>query len=183
MNDVLVIIDIQNEYFEDGALPLDGAAAASIKALELLSFFRTRRRPVVHVRHLSAREGATVFVPGMAGAEIHPRVAPVEGEAVIEKHFPNSFRQSLLMETLRDLSAQRLVVCGMMTHMCVDSTVRAAFDLGHEVVLIPEATATRNLVYDGAEVPAAMVQRSFLAGLNGTFARLMPVAEYVQSVD
>lgn len=73
-------------------------------------------------------------------------------------YFPNSFRETPLLEHLRGLDATELVVAGMMTHLCIDTTVRAAFDLGFACRLAGDACATRDLAWDGATVPAAQVQ-------------------------
>jgi Amidases related to nicotinamidase len=130
MNPVLLLVDIQNDYFPGGAMELDGSEAAGGKAAELLSAFRSRKLPVIHVRHVSARPGSTFFLPGTKGADIRPCVLPEGGEAVFVKHFPNSFRETQLLDSLRELNPDRLVIAGMMTHMCIDTTVRAAADLG-----------------------------------------------------
>ena len=105
----LVIIDIQNDYFPGGAMELEGADAAGAKAGAALAGFRARKLPVFHVRHLSVRPGATFFIPGTKGAEIHASVAPAAGEAVIEKNFPNSFRATDLKQRLDQAGVKNLV--------------------------------------------------------------------------
>jgi nicotinamidase-related amidase len=170
MNPALLIIDIQNDYFADGALPLVGSAAAATQAGRLLAHFRAQGWPVVHVRHESLRPDATYLRPATPGAEIHPAVAPQAGEPVILKHYPNSFRATPLLETLRALPAERLVVAGMMTHMCIDTSVRAASDLGFACTLAHDACATRALRFGTVEVAAEQVQAAYLAALHGLFA-------------
>lgn len=169
----LLLIDIQNDYFPGGAMVLEGSEAAAERAAELLAAFRRAGRPVIHVQHLSLRPGSTFFLPDTPGAEIHRSVAPLPGEAVIVKHSPNSFRDTDLRATLVARQIDELVVAGMMTHMCVDSTVRAAFDLGYRCQLAGDACATRALSFGGVEVPAAQVHAAFLAGLNGVFASVL----------
>jgi nicotinamidase-related amidase len=176
----LVIIDIQNDYFPGGAMELEGAEAAGAKAGAALAAFRAKKLPVFHVRHLSVRPGATFFIPGTPGAEVHASVAPAAGEAVIEKNFPNSFRATGLKQRLDDAGIKHLVVAGMMTQMCVDSSVRAAADLGYRVTLLSDACATRAQSFGGESVPAAQVQRAFLAALNGLFAKVQPTDEYLK---
>jgi nicotinamidase-related amidase len=177
MSDVLVVIDIQNDYFPGGAMELEGAQAAGQAAAGLLARFRAASLPVVHVRHENLRPGATFFLPGQGGAEIHPSNAPLPGEPVVLKHFPSSFRDTALLELLCAMSATRLTVCGMMTHMCVDTTVRAAFDLGFAVRLAADACATRELSFAGRSVAAADVQTAYLAALGAVFAQVAPAAE------
>ena len=175
--DVLVIIDIHNDYFPGGTMELAGAHEAGQVAQGLLSRQRAAGLPVIHVRHENLRPGATFFLPGTSGAAIHPCVSPLPGESVVLKHFPSSFRETNLLELLRGLSAQRLTVCGMMTHMCVDTTVRAAFDLGFSVRLAADACATRDLSFAGRTVAAADVQTAYLAALGAVFAQVAPAAE------
>ena len=127
MRTALLIVDIQNDYFPGGKNELAGPIEAAAKAGMLLDAFRERKMPVVHVRHESTRPGATFFLPGTPGAQIHDSVKPLDGETIITKNFPNSFRNTELLSTLKNLEAGRLVICGMMTHMCIDTTVRAAY--------------------------------------------------------
>ena len=177
ISDVLVIIDIQKDYFPGGRMELSGAEEAGRVAAGVLARFRAAGLPVVHVRHENLRPGSTFFLPGTGGAGIHPCVAPLPGETVVLKHFPNSFRDTALLEVLRGLSAQSLTVCGMMTHMCVDTTVRAAFDLGFRCQLAADACATRELSFAGRSVAAADVQTAYLAALGAVFAQVAPAAE------
>jgi nicotinamidase-related amidase len=177
MNHALVLIDIQNDYFPGGRMELVGAEAAGRAAAGLLERFRAAGLPVIHVRHESAQPGAAFFLPGTPGAAIHACVAPREKEPVMRKHFPSSFRDTALMEHLRGCKAARLTFCGMMTHMCVDTTVRAAFDLGFECRLAADACATRDLDWGGRVVAAADVQAAYLAALGAVFARVAPASE------
>jgi nicotinamidase-related amidase len=173
----LLLVDIQNDYFPGGANPLEGSTEAGNKASMLLSAFRAATLPVVHVQHMATRPGATFFLPGSDGARIHACVEPAAGEPVIQKHFPNSFRDTSLLEQLRSLDVQRLVIAGMMTHLCIDSTVRAAFDLGFTCLLAGDACATKSLAFGGVTVPASQVHAAFLAALGGSFARVATVEE------
>ena len=176
----LLIIDIQNDYFPGGAMELEGAEAAGAKAGAALAAFRAKKLPVLHVRHLSVRPGATFFLPATRGAEIHASVAPAAGEPVIEKNFPNSFRATDLKQRLDEAGVKHLVVAGMMTQMCVDSSVRQAADLGFKVTLLADACATRAQSFGGERVPAAQVQTAFLAALNGLFAKVQPTDEFLK---
>jgi len=173
----LVVIDIQNDYFPGGAMELEGAQAAAANAALVLSGFRKEKKPIIHVRHLSVRPGATFFLPGTRGAEIHPSVQPAPGETVIEKNFPNGFRNTKLREELERLQVTNLVVAGMMTHMCVDASVRQAADLGYKITLLGDACATRAQSYGGETVPARQVHAAFLAALNGFYARVVNTHE------
>jgi nicotinamidase-related amidase len=177
MPTALLLIDIQNDYFPGGAMELEASREAGERAATLLAAFRGKGLPVIHVQHVSTRPGATFFLPDTAGVQIHDCVAPLAGETVVRKHFPNSFRDTALLDELRSRGITRLVIAGMMTHMCVDTTVRAAFDLGFECRLAHDACATRALSFAGSTVAAADVQKAFIASLNGLFARVQSAAE------
>lgn len=177
--ETLLLIDIQNDYFPGGAFELDGAEAAGGNARLLLDHFRGAGRPVVHIRHESLRPGSTFFLPGTPGADIHPLVAPAPGEPVIRKHYPNSFRETGLQMELDRLGARRLVVAGMMTLMCVDATVRAAFDLGYELDVVHDACAARALRFVDMDIPAQAVHGAFLAALGMVYARTLSTRDFM----
>lgn len=177
MTEALVLIDIQNDYFPGGAMELAGSCRAAAKAGELLQAFRKKALPIIHIRHISTRPGSTFFLPDTAGALIHDLVAPACGEPVFQKSNPNSFRETPLLDHLRSRDISQLVIAGMMTHMCIDTTVRAAADYGFACILAHDACATRDLSFNGATVSAENVQTAFLAALNGLFARVLPVEE------
>jgi len=169
----LLLVDIQNDYFPGGKMALAGSLEAVEKAKALLTSYRDRELPVIHIQHLSVRPGATFFLPGTAGVEFHPKVQPLEGEAVFQKNYPNSFRQTPLLDYLKQKEITRLVIAGMMTHLCIDTTTRAAFDLGFECLLAHDACATRALAFGNLSVPAEQVHTAFVASLHGIFAQAL----------
>ncbi len=165
----LLIIDIQNFYFEEGRVPLVGNIEASLKAKRVLEAFRSASRPVIHIRHTPAKDPATAD-PSYA---IHSNVAPRQGETVIAKHFANAFRETDLAAVLKTLGVKTLIICGMQTHMCVEAAVRHAADLGYEVILVEDACATRDLTHGGVTVPARQVHAAVLGAMNGTYAKII----------
>ncbi len=173
----LIIIDIQNDYFPGGAFPLVEPEAAADRAAELLAAFRASGEPVFHMQHVWDEPDAAFMRPGTPGIEIHDAVAPAGGEPVIQKESPNSFLETDLEDRLREAGAEELVVAGMMTSMCVDSTVRAAGERGFETTLVSDACAAPNLAHGGVEVPAAAVNAAFLGAIDGEYATVMTAAE------
>jgi nicotinamidase-related amidase len=173
----LLLVDIQNDYFPGGKNELQGSPQAGEQAGRLLDYFRHNGQVIIHIQHLSTRPGAKLFLPGTPGAEIHASVGPLAGETVIQKHYPNSFRETTLLEYLHTVQATRLVIAGMMTHMCVEATTRAAFDFGLECLVAADACATKELSFQGQVVPAAQVHLAFLAALQGMYARVLTVDE------
>jgi nicotinamidase-related amidase len=177
MSRVLILIDLQNDYFPSGRMELVGANAAVDQAATLLAAFREQSLPVIHVQHVANRPGASFFLPGTYGADIHSAVKPLDGEQVVIKHFPNSFRGTDLHASLKALEAPDLIVAGMMTHMCIDTTVRAAADLGFSCFLAHDACATKDLAFGASTALAADVQTAYLAALNGSFATIRSASE------
>jgi len=179
MKQALLIIDIQNDYFEGGANPLVGSLEASLNAQKVLKAFRADSQLVVHIQHLSMRSGSAFFIPNTRGAEIHANVAPANHEKVIVKNYPNSFRDTELLDFLKSNNITELVVCGMMTHMCVDATVRAAKDFGFNCTTISDACATKNMEIQGEAVTANHVQAAFLSALNYYYSAIQKTNEYL----
>ena len=173
----LILVDIQNDYFPGGNNELVGSLEAGLQAGRLLEHFRSTRQTIVHIQHLSIRPGAKVFLPNTSGVQIHASVQPIERETIIQKHFPNSFRETGLREHLYNNQVSRLVIAGMMTHMCVDATVRAACDYGFDCIVAADACATKDLSFQGQAIPAGQVHAAFLAALQGTYAKVLPVDE------
>ncbi len=182
-NTVLLIIDVQNDYFPGGKMTLEGAEEAGKNVQQILEYFRKNHLPVIHIRHISTNDGATFFLPGTAGSEIHSLVSPLADEKVIEKHFPNSFRETDLLQYLQSKNIKNLVITGMMTDVCVESTTRASFDFGFNNTVIGDATATRDRELNGQMVKAVEVQRSFLAGisaLGNLYARIVNTSDFLE---
>ena len=177
MNQALLIIDIQNDYFPGGSMELVGSEAAAGNAAKLISKFRDTNRPIIHLQHIALDPDATFFKPDTKGAEIHESVTPLASEIVVQKNYPNGFRETDLLQHLRDLNVESLVIVGMMTQLCVDTTTRAAADLGFDCTLAHDACATLDLEFAGNKVPAADVQTAYLAGINGAFAKVVATGE------
>lgn len=179
MGKAIIIIDIQNDYFEGGKMTVVNAKKASLNTKKVLTYYRKNNLPVIHIQHISTREGAIFFLENSKGAEIHKNVEPKENEKIIIKHFPNAFRETQLLEHLKENNINHLVICGMMTHMCVDATTRAAKDLGFSIELIGDACATRDLEINGEIVKANEVQKSFLSALNYFYSEVITTENYL----
>jgi nicotinamidase-related amidase len=177
MNTALVLIDIQNDYFPGGRMQLDGSPEASLKAGQALALFREKGLALVHIQHLSVRPDASFFIAGTDGVNIHANVQPAAGEMLIPKHYPNAFRGTSLLEQLKSKQIDHLVIAGMMTHMCVDATTRAAFDHGFQCTVLHDACATRALSFNTDTVPAQQVHAAFLAALAAVYAKVVGTDE------
>ncbi|RKE81175.1 nicotinamidase-related amidase [Chryseobacterium sp. AG363] len=178
----LLIIDVQNDYFPGGKMTLEKSVQAAENTRRILEYFRNNHLPVIHIQHISTNDGAAFFLPGTDGAKINHLVLPEKDEKVIVKHFPNSFRETDLLNYLHSKNIKNLVITGMMTDVCVESTTRAAFDFGFTNIIIGDATATGNRELNGEVIKAEEVQRSFLAGisaLGNLYALVMNTNEFL----
>lgn len=169
----LVIVDVQNDYFAGGAYPLVAPDAAATNVRRLLAAFRASGEQLVHIQHVWDAPDAAFMRPGTPGVEIHDTVAPLAGELVVQKTHPNSFRDTPLEATLRAAGVDAVVVCGMMTSMCVDATARAAADLDFGVTVVSDACATCDLDFAGETIPARQVHGAFLAALGDGYGAVV----------
>ncbi|WP_029116055.1 isochorismatase family protein [Mycobacterium sp. URHB0044] len=168
----LILIDCQKTY-TTGVMALDGVQAALDEAAALLDRARSAGIPVIHIQH-SDGPGSLYDIDGESGAIVE-QVAPRDGETVVIKQYPNSFVQTDLDSCLKTVGASNLVLAGFMTHMCVNSTARGAFNLGYAPTVVAAATATRALPgVTGETVPAAAIQSASLAGMADLFAVVVP---------
>jgi Amidases related to nicotinamidase len=182
MKPTLLIVDVQNDYFPGGKMELFEMNAAAANIAILLAYFRKNQLPVIFIQHIATRPNATFFLPETQGAEIHDSIRPTDLEPVFVKHYPNSFRETRLDEYLHKENLRELVICGAMSHMCIDTTTRAAFDLGYSCTVIADACATRDLSYNNESVDATRVHLSFMAALNGTFANVISTEKYLEMI-
>ncbi len=178
MKTALLIIDVQNDYFPNGNCQLHESETALNVIKTMLKYFRDHHLPIYFVQHISA-EGATFFVPDTDGVNIHQDIKPLDSEKLIIKHSPNSFHKTNLQSELEKDGIDKLVICGMMTHMCVDTTVRCAKDLGYSNILISDACSTKDLEWNGMSLPASIVQKVYFASIDGSFAKIVTGEEYL----
>ncbi|MPN46995.1 Peroxyureidoacrylate/ureidoacrylate amidohydrolase RutB [bioreactor metagenome] len=176
----LILVDIQNDYFNGGKYELVKPEQAAIQAKKILTFFREHNWPIYHVRHISVNPEAIFFIKGTTGTDFYKDCNPLEGEEIIIKHRPDSFLGTSLKYKLEDKGINTLVLCGMMTHMCIDTTVRSASNYGYSVELLEDACTTRDLVWGGITVPAEYVQYAYMAALDGTFAKVQKTDEWIK---
>ena len=178
MKKALLVIDLQNDYFEGGALPLCGVESALENANRLIDYAHSHNIEVYVIQHISTKEGATFFLPNTKGVELHEKLKIAKCQR-ISKHFPNSFRETSIEESLKAQNIEELIICGAMSHMCVDSTVRAGFDLGYRVTVVEDACATRDLTFNGEVISAKEVHGSFMSALGAVFASVVSTQELI----
>ena len=172
----IIVVDLQKDYLESGKFPLAGIDAAVEVAAQLAQEARQRGDLVINVRHEGPAE-SPFFVAGSEGAEFIPAMTPKDGETVVVKLFPNSFRETTLDNVLRSANVDEVVIVGAMSHMCIDATARAAADLGYKVSVVSDACATRDLEFNGEAVPAAKVHAAFMSALAFGYAQVVSADE------
>jgi nicotinamidase-related amidase len=175
----LIVVDIQNDYFPGGKWTLHNMDAAADNAALLIESARNNQDLVVHIRHEFPTTDAPFFAPGSEGAQINAKVKNRDGEAVIVKHQINSFRDTNLKEILDKNNVEEVVICGAMSHMCVDAVTRASNDYGFKVTVVHDACASRDLEFNGTVVPAAQAHAAFMSALGFAYATMNSTQEYL----
>lgn len=173
----LILIDIQNIYFTEGGYQLYHPENAARNAAKLLQYFRQRKQPIIHVKHLFEATGYQETIDYLR--DFHHYVTPMPKETVIEKHYPSAFLGTKLQEELQSLGIRELVIGGMMTHMCIDTTVRASQEYGYPVTLIEDACTTKALSYHSETIAADLVHKTFIASLQPIFAKVMTADTFI----
>ena len=176
MKKALIIIDMQNDYFAGGKMELVGIDEALSNTFRLIEFAKEQKYEIFFIQHISLRENASFFLPKSEGVKLHRNLHTQDG-SIITKHYPNSFRETILMQELEDKEIKNLIICGAMTQMCVDTTVRAGFDLGFHIELVTDACATKDLLFNDEVMPAKDVHNAFMASLNGIFCEVKTTGE------
>lgn len=166
--EALLLIDIQEIYFVPGPYLLHKPQVAADNAKILLDRFREEEKTIIHIKH-----------DFKSCSKIHKTVKPLSNEKVIIKQYPSAFLGTDLEEYLKSQNVENLVVAGMMSHMCVDTTVRACQDYGYGVTVIENACTTKDLCYNNKILDAETVHNAFMASLNGMFARVIKLDEYM----
>lgn len=177
----LIVIDLQNDYFPGGKWTCEGIEAAAANAARVIEAARRAGDLVVHVRHEFAGDDAPFFAPGSPGAEIHQSVRPAEDGTVVLKNAVNAFKDTELKTLLDEKGIEELVICGAMSHMCVDAATRAASDYGYRCTVIHDACATRDLEFNGVQVPAKIAHAAFMSALGWAYAKPVSADQYLES--
>jgi len=168
----LLVIDVQNGMFdEDDAVYQGEGLLATIG--DLLAKARAAQTPVIYIQHNGSP--GHPLEPGGAGWPIHPVIAPAEGEPVIGKATPDSFHETTLQAELEARGIVKLVVTGIQTELCVDTTCRRAASLGYQTMLVRDAHST----WDSRTLSAAQIIAHHNEALDGWFVTPKPASEIV----
>ncbi|MGQ0579968.1 MAG: isochorismatase family protein [Betaproteobacteria bacterium] len=169
----LIVIGLQRDYLADGKCPLAGIERAVERASQMIGLFRSQAMPVIHVRHVARDSAAGFLLEDTPGIEIDPRVAPEGDDMLITKNFPNAFRETTLARILHVLGARELFFCGAMSNLCVDATVRAAFDMNYRCTVVEDACAAGELAFGGNIISSSLVHGAFMAALASAYGEVV----------
>ncbi len=158
----LLLVDLQNDYFDFGRFPLEQINDATHNALLLLSHFRKEALPIIHIQHIFKDSQAPFFACGSEGVNIHQSVKPIENEIVIVKHQIDSFIDTELDQKLIELGIDKLVVVGAMAQACIQTLCRTATFKGYQCQLVEDAIAAPSLSrkehnFTGAQLVSANI--------------------------
>ena len=137
----LLVIDVQKGMFLEDDPVYDGENLLD-KISTLITQARTSGVPVIYIQH-NGPEGDSLK-KGTEGWAIHPAIQPAEGEPVVQKWTPDSFHETTLQQELESRGIKNLVVAGIQTECCVDTTCRRAMTLGYKTTLVKDAHSTWN---------------------------------------
>ena len=177
----LIVIDVQNEYFEHGALPISDppteTSLANIgRAMDAASASGV---PVIVVRHGSSEAGADSFAPGSETWQLHPEIERRARDHLIEKELPGSFTGTPLGDVLDEAGVDTVSITGYMTHMCVDTTARQAAHRGMSVEILNDATGTLSLENSGGAASGEELHRATLVAQGQFFADVLSTDEWL----
>ena len=176
----LIVIDVQNEYFE-GKWPIPDGNAALDKIEAAIEASQQTGAKVIYVQHEVLNPERGLFIRGTNGFELHTRLRPRPEDQRIVKNYPGSFSKTDLEETLRKDGIETLVISGYMTHMCCDTTAREGFHRDFRVLFLNDATATRDGEHPTlGKIAHGELHRSTLITQASMFAEVLPTQELVE---
>ncbi|HHT7802616.1 TPA: cysteine hydrolase family protein [Streptococcus suis] len=134
MKSALLVIDIQNLLVAEKPYAIEERLALW---QDSITKARQAGIEVIHVRHHDQE-----LIKGTADWEIHPLVAPLENEMIFDKTFNSAFKETGLHTYLQEKGIEQLIIMGMATNFCIDTTIKVAFELGYKVTVIQDGTTT-----------------------------------------
>ena len=176
----LLSIDVQ-KGFDDPIWGVRNNPHAEEKIALLLSAWRKNEQPVIHVQHCSV-ESDSPLRPDLPGNEFKDEAKPLPGEMVFAKSVNSAFIGTTLEKYLRENNIESLVIVGLTTDHCVSTSTRMARNLGFDVTLISDATATFGRKGEGGtHYSADQIHNIHLASLNGEFCKVLTADEMLSN--
>lgn len=165
----LLLIDVQEAMFSYPGIRLYNEAGVMERIIALLGKARRNGVPVVYIQHTGDQE----YTKGTPTWQISARIAPQMGDLIVEKPTWDAFHQTVLHEELQRRGIKRLVIAGMQSEFCLDTTCRRAYSLGYESILVEDAHST----FDNAYLSGEDIVLHHNAILGGRFVQLCAADE------
>lgn len=181
MKRVLLVIDVQNEYFT-GKLPVSYPQGSLEQITLAMSAAHEAGVPIVLIQHSAPQPESATFRRGSETWELHPAIAQRPHDVVIEKSLPGSFTGTQLEAWLRQHEIERVVISGYMTQMCCDTTARQAMHLGFSVEFLSDATGTLAVKNSAGEVSAEELHRAILVTQQFRFSEVLSTAQWIARI-
>jgi nicotinamidase-related amidase len=181
MEEALLVIDVQNEYFT-GRLRVTYPPGSLSHILQAMDAAHVAGLPVIIIRHGNPGPGAATFIPGTNEYELHPEVNRRPRDMIIDKTFPGSFTDTGLDAWLNEKGITSLTIAGYMTQMCCDTTARQAFHRGYRVEFLSDATGTLSTANSAGSVSDKDLHRVTLVTQQMKFSRVMTTIEWIASL-
>lgn len=179
MKRALIVVDVQNEYFEGGALPITYPPQSFVQIKKAIVEAQQAGIYVVFVQHTSLKEEGGTFVRGSHLWELHDEVKALTPHLLIEKNHASSFVGTDLNYRLRAFGIDTLTIVGYMTQNCCDATARDASQLGFHVEFISDANGTLAFKNSAGEVSAEELHRAFLVAQSFGFSHVLTLNEWI----
>ncbi len=175
----VIVIDMQKEYFKKGGfLEVPDGPEVKRKITGLVAAARGHGVPVIHVRHISARPLNATFQAGTDAVDFVEGLLPEDGEMVITKTRPSSFYLTNLETELERRGIDSVIVCGLMSFMCCDTTARDANARGYTVYFVKDATAAIAL----GDLSASTIHAATCAVQASGFSRVVTTDEMIAQI-
>ncbi|MGN4422465.1 cysteine hydrolase family protein [Bacillus cereus group sp. MYBK30-1] len=139
MKKALIVIDVQAGMYTAG-MPVHNGEKLLETLQELIQECRSNSIPVIYVQHNGPKDHP--LEKGTDGWKVHAAIVPQEGDSIVEKTTPDSFNKTNLNEVLQEKGIEHVIISGMQTQYCVDTTTRRAFSEGYKVTLVSDAHST-----------------------------------------
>lgn len=178
MSRVLLVIDVQREYF-DGALPITHPAGHLERILAVMDEAATAKVPTALIRHHQADPDSLIFRLNSEMWQLLPEVESRPHQALIDKQLPGSFTNTSLDEWLKSHAAETVTIAGYMTHMCCDTTARQAFHRGYQVEFLRDATGTLDVENEAGYATAEQLQTSILVAQQMFISEVIDSSEWL----
>ena len=183
MKRALLVIDVQNDYFPGGALPVTHPPDSLYWITEAMDGAAMAGVPIVIIQHGNDNPEAKSFLKGSRGWRLKGEVEVRKRAVVIEKTLPGSFTGTILDAWLKENGVDTLVIVGYMSQMCCDTTARQAVHLGYGVEFLSDATGTLDFSNAAGKVSAEELHRATLVTQQSRFSKVLTTEAWIGSLN